>query len=136
MKKIIITALATALLAVAVAPAAQAATPKSYLNCATGNGYRGFIAPTRCLTLFPNISHAESSGALVHLHWRNWGKRTATATGQQRYKDSDRTPITIRLHGRIRCDGSPDWYVYTLLTVRTPFGSGTQHMPGCADADE
>jgi hypothetical protein len=80
--------------ALAAAPAADAATAK--IACVQ-RGVTGAIAkPKVCAVV--DRGKAASTGADLHgLRWKNWGKKTATATGVDEAFRSDGTGYSVKV---------------------------------------
>jgi hypothetical protein len=98
---------------------------RAYLVCANAHAtaiHRAFDRPRTCNTLRPHQPFAQAVN-LAKLHWRGWGRPTATARGVDRgfHKNDRDTPVTVRASGRtIACKG--DW-VYTTLKVHSRYGT-------------
>jgi hypothetical protein len=79
------------------------------------------VAPTNRNTWYPGIIHAESSGYLTHLRWRDWGSSRATATGIMCYHDA-RIPARVTAY---RPRSVFSMRAYTRLRVATRYGRHT-----------
>jgi hypothetical protein len=106
----------------------QADATPTYIGCASGSatGVAARVAPHTCSTVYPWLDHAHSAGQLVHLHWRHWGSRHATATGIMKYKVYDHTPVRVVASAR-RC--AWEHCAYSRLSTRTPYGHGAILLP-------
>ncbi|MGE5636992.1 MAG: hypothetical protein ACM3UV_08655 [Nocardioidaceae bacterium] len=120
------------LIGVAVAVAALAATPstasarQSYIIChkpALKPTWAFRVKPARCTSLGPRDPFGLAVN-LVQLHWKGWGRRSATFTG---YEQGFHLPAShIRVHGSVfRPRIWRGRRIYTRLRATSRYGTST-----------
>ena len=122
-----------AVLALLLSAPIASADSRPDLGCVRhGNVVTPVEHPRTCNTWYPWLAHYQSSGLLYKLHWRHWGRNTATATGRGFYSGMGPTyRVRIRVY-RIRCIADypeRDACAYTRLYIRTAAGHGVQKLP-------
>jgi hypothetical protein len=95
----------------------------------------GRSKPSSCTTLGPQDAFCCAAN-LIKLHWKQWGKSQATATGYERGFHLPLQHIKAQVTAYGRKVGDCGDFVYTRLKVHTRYGTLRQKFPAqCADAD-
>jgi hypothetical protein len=132
MRKLVLAAVAAALVLAPIASGASASRAKpTRVSCSNKAGTKYLLKrkPSRCDIFGPGGSFGGGV-ALKGLKWKHWGRKTATATGVECGFKAECEDIAVKVKAyRLRkCGGKVS---YTRVKATSKIGSTTARPPRC-----